>query len=100
MKVDVSTLPTKNELFQGLTPTEIAAGYELAADKALEILPSLTCFEVKDIRNKSEVSKGIRTAVMSKQYGSEDMLSSLIADACSKLFSPMNLFRVLKRTPE
>jgi T-complex protein 1 subunit theta len=69
-----------------LTPTEIAAGYELAVDKALEILPSLKCFEVKNVKDKTEVSKGMKAAVMSKQYGNEDLLSNLIADACSKLF--------------
>lgn len=67
-----------------MTPTEIALGYELAVEKALEILPTLTCYEVKDFRNKNEVLKGIKTAIMSKQYGNEDMLSNLIADACSK----------------
>lgn len=82
------TIFTKLDIYflQGLTPTEIALGYELAAEKALEILPSLTCYEVKDFRNKDEVVKGIQTAVMSKQYGNEGLLSNLIADACSKLY--------------
>ncbi len=71
-------------LFQGLTATEIAFGYELAAEKALEILPSLTCFQVTDCRNKEQVRKGIKTAVMSKQYGNEEILSNLITDACGK----------------
>ena len=59
-------------------------GYELAAEKALEILPSLVCYEVTDYKNKEQVIKGIKTSVMSKQYGNEELLSSLIADACSK----------------
>lgn len=71
-------------MIQGLTPTEIAMGYELAVEKALEILPTLTCFEVKDYRNKSEVVKSIKTAIMSKQYGNEKIISNFVADACSK----------------
>jgi T-complex protein 1 subunit theta len=50
----------------------------------LEILPTLTCCEIKDYRNEAEVEKGIRTAVMSKQYGNEDFLTKLIAKACGK----------------
>lgn len=72
---------------KGLTPTEIAFGYELAVEKALEELQDLVCYKVKDPRNKSEVCKGIRTAIMSKQYGNEEFLSNLIADACSKYLS-------------
>ena len=72
---------------QGLTPTQVTTGYELALEKVEEYLPSLVCFEVKDVRNKSEVAKGMKTAVMSKQYGHEDLLSNFIADACSKFTS-------------
>jgi hypothetical protein len=50
----------------------------------LEILPTLTCYEIKDYRNEAEVEKGIRTSVMSKQYGNEDFLTKLIAKACGK----------------
>ena len=71
---------------QGLTPTEIISGYEMALDKTLEILPTLVCDEVKDYRNEAEVTKVIRTAVMSKQLGNEDLLARLITRACSKTF--------------
>lgn len=70
--------------FQGLTSSEIVDGYELALERALELLPTLTCYEIKDYRNEAEVEKGIRTAVMSKQYGNEDFLTKLIAKACGK----------------
>lgn len=68
----------------GLTPTEVADGYERALDKALEILDSqeMTCKEVKDVRNTTEVMDALRTAVASKQYGNEDYLSDLISKAC------------------
>ena len=40
--------------------------------------------KVKDLTDREEVTKAIRTAVMSKQHGNEDFLGQLIADACSK----------------
>jgi len=39
--------------------------------------------EVKEKKDRSSIARVIRTAVMSKQYGLEDFLASLIADACS-----------------
>lgn len=39
----------------GLTPTDVAEGYQLAVDKALELLPSLQCWEVTDPRNAEQV---------------------------------------------
>lgn len=32
----------------GLTPTDVAEGYQLALNKAIEILPTLKCWEVTD----------------------------------------------------
>lgn len=79
-----SLLENAEELIRmGLKPTEIIDGYEMAANKVLdEILPQLTVHEVKDIKNLSEVTKAIRSSVMSKQYGNEDFLAELIAKAC------------------
>ena len=39
--------------------------------------------EVKDKKDRAAVVRVIRTAVMSKQYGLEDFLAGLVADACS-----------------
>ena len=39
----------------GLTPTDVAEGYQLAVNKALEALPSLQCWEVTDTRNIEKV---------------------------------------------
>merc|ERR1719436_1694374 len=66
----------------GLKPTEVAEGYEIALGKALEVLETISCFEVKNTRDEESVKKAVRTAVMSKQYGNEDFLAGLITKAC------------------
>ena len=66
----------------GLKPTEVAEGYELACNKAIEFLQNLTCHEIKDAKNVEDVKKAVKTAVMSKQYGHEDFLADLIVKAC------------------
>merc|ERR1719393_51008 len=69
-------------LRMGLKPTEVAEGFEMALEKALEILQTLSCYEVKNTRDEESVKKAVRTAVMSKQYGNEDFLADLITKAC------------------
>uniref|UniRef100_A0A8D8XRR5 T-complex protein 1 subunit theta n=2 Tax=Cacopsylla melanoneura TaxID=428564 RepID=A0A8D8XRR5_9HEMI len=71
-----------NLLRMGLTPSEVINGYKLALAKSLEILPTLSCFEVKDVRNTEHVTKAMKTAIMSKQYGNEEFLTDLITKAC------------------
>ncbi|XP_020587047.1 T-complex protein 1 subunit theta [Phalaenopsis equestris] len=68
----------------GLHPSEIISGYTKAINKTLEILDELVekGSETMDVRNKDEVIYRMKAAVASKQFGQEDILSSLIADAC------------------
>lgn len=81
-------------LRMGLSVPEVIAGYESACSKAQEILPDLVVGQVKDLRNKEEVKKIIRSAVMSKQYGSEDFIAELITDACTGILTQKNAFNV------
>ncbi|KAL3277623.1 hypothetical protein HHI36_012964 [Cryptolaemus montrouzieri] len=78
----------------GVTPTEVAEGYEKALDKCLEILPSLVCKEIKDTRNIEDVKKGICTAVQSKQYGNEEFIADLIVKACVSIMPEETTFNV------
>lgn len=69
-------------------------GYENALNKALEILPTLIVHEVKDVRSEDQVKKGIRTAIMSKQYGNEDILATLVTQACISILPEKTTFNV------
>lgn len=69
---------------QGLTPSEIISGYNIALSKVKEWLPELITSEVTDIRDEKQVFDAVKTSVMSKQLGNEDLLARLISKACSK----------------
>lgn len=78
-----SLLENAGELLRmGLSCTEVAEGYSMAAKKALEILPELVVKKVDDLRDKKAVAAAIRPVVMSKHRGYEDFLAGLIAEAC------------------
>ncbi|KAK6945436.1 Chaperonin Cpn60/GroEL/TCP-1 family [Dillenia turbinata] len=68
----------------GLHPSEIISGYTKAINKTIEILDRLVenGSGTMDVRNKEEVISRMRAAVASKQFGQEDRLCSLIAEAC------------------
>ncbi|KAJ1701093.1 hypothetical protein LUZ63_000872 [Rhynchospora breviuscula] len=68
----------------GLHPSEIISGYNKAINKIVEILDELVeqGSDSMDVRNKDEVVLRMRAAVASKQFGLEDILCQLIADAC------------------
>ncbi|KAL6897788.1 hypothetical protein ACP4OV_006747 [Aristida adscensionis] len=68
----------------GLHPSEIIIGYNKAINMVISILDDLIekGSENMDVRNKEEVVLRMRSAVASKQFGQEDILCPLIADAC------------------
>jgi T-complex protein 1 subunit theta len=79
----------------GLKPTEIIEGYEIARDLVLEkYLPSLTANEIKDARVLEQVTPIIRSSVMSKQYGREELLANIIARACISVHAAGHSFNV------
>jgi len=42
----------------------------------------LVCENQKNLRDRKAVTRALKTSVMSKQYGNEDFLAKLLADAC------------------
>lgn len=81
----------------GLKTSDIVSGYEKAQNYALKCLEGEDSFpttrankltlsdlevdKVADLRSPKELEKALRTVVASKQSGSEDILSPLIAEA-------------------
>ncbi|CAO3645036.1 unnamed protein product [Cunninghamella blakesleeana] len=65
----------------GLHPSEIVQGYELARERALEILPELSVAKTEDLFSKDELTKTIKAAISAKQIGYEDLLSELVVEA-------------------
>uniref|UniRef100_U5EWC2 T-complex protein 1 subunit theta n=1 Tax=Corethrella appendiculata TaxID=1370023 RepID=U5EWC2_9DIPT len=78
----------------GVTTSDISEGYEKALDKALEILPTLVCHEIKDYRDLDKVKECLRSSIMSKQLGNEDFLVELIAKACISILPEQTTFNV------
>lgn len=90
----------------GLHPSEIISGYAKAGAKVQGIIDGtscflllhqhlsnfswlkkieLTCFKCEDPRNVDEVARAIKSAIASKQFGYEDLLSKVIAKACVQI---------------
>jgi len=68
----------------GLHPYEIVNGYQIAGKKAAELLETLVVetIEEKDVRTKAALIKCMYSAISSKQYGKQDALCNLVAEAC------------------
>jgi len=88
-------LQSAEELLKmGLSPAEVIEGYNMACKKALEILPELVCYTVKDLRESTEITRAIKSSISSKQYGNEDFLSELIIKACLSVYPLHGNFNV------
>jgi chaperonin GroEL (HSP60 family) len=70
---------------QGLKPVEIAAGYELAYEKVVEILPGLVASTFTDLTDVEKVRKVLKASIMSKQYENYELIAELVAKACGRL---------------
>ncbi|OJA15597.1 hypothetical protein AZE42_13277, partial [Rhizopogon vesiculosus] len=70
---------SENLLVMGLHPSEVIKGYQLACIKALAELESE--FLSHHLQLFESLSTALKPAIASKQYGCEDMLSSLVAEA-------------------
>ncbi|PVU91413.1 hypothetical protein BB559_001395 [Furculomyces boomerangus] len=68
-------------LRMGLHPSEIAQGYEMALEKAMNLLEDLVVDSVTDLRDKSQVSKVTQTSIAPKEFGYQEFLGNLVAEA-------------------
>jgi T-complex protein 1 subunit theta len=69
----------------GLHPSQIVVGYEEATKKALEYLDKCVCYEVKDLKNLEEITKCLRSTVISKLPSVGEFFSKKIAEACIQI---------------
>ncbi|CAI6362511.1 unnamed protein product [Macrosiphum euphorbiae] len=84
-------------LKMGLTPVEVCEGFQLALEKTLELLPTLTCHEIKDIKNNAEqlvITQAVKSSIMSKQYGQEQFVTDLVLKACTSILPEKTTFNV------
>ena len=76
----------------GLHPTDIIRGYELARERALEELEKLSIAALSSPPTQTSLALALRPALASKQYGFEDVLAPLVAQAVH-LVLPNNSLR-------
>ncbi|KAF8161576.1 chaperonin Cpn60/TCP-1 family [Crassisporium funariophilum] len=68
-------------LIMGLHPSEVIKGYELASAKAQSELEKLSTFSLPSPLTHESLTSALKPAIASKQYGYEDKLASLVAEA-------------------
>jgi T-complex protein 1 subunit theta len=73
-------------ILMGLHPADIISGYTKAYRKTLELIesPDLVFDRIdgKEIENKEKLTRAILAPMASKQYGYEQFLAPLVAEAC------------------
>ncbi|QLQ81038.1 hypothetical protein HG537_0E03930 [Torulaspora globosa] len=67
----------------GLSAVEIIQGFNMAKNFTLQELDKLVVGEITEKTDKDELIKVIKPVISSKKYGSEDLLSKLVAEAVS-----------------
>jgi T-complex protein 1 subunit theta len=85
-------------LKQGIHSSDVIRGYEIGIDAIVKELGNLSCYSVSDVRNKDQLEKVLRPVLGTKQYGQEDFLAKLVAEACVSImpenvknFNPENI---------
>jgi len=69
-------------IHMGVHPSDIIKGYNIAMEKAQKLFEGLSFYSLKDILDKKKLAEGVKTAIASKQYGLEDLMGDLVAEAC------------------
>ncbi|EPQ26785.1 uncharacterized protein PFL1_05763 [Pseudozyma flocculosa PF-1] len=72
----------------GLHPSEILKGFEIARDRALQELESLSVATLTTPPTPQSLALALQPALASKQYGQEELLAPLVAEAVSMVLPP------------
>ena len=75
-------------LHTGLHTSEIVAGYRVAFEKAMEILPTLTVHTVDDPRDAAQVSQVLESVLGTKYFGYQATLAPYVTQACQAVMPP------------
>jgi len=78
----------ENLLRLGLHTADIIEGYELAKQKATEILEEMCCEQASDVTDVNQLLKAVRPVIGSKQYGYDQFLAELVCKACVHIMPP------------
>lgn len=71
----------QNLISMGLHPSEILIGYEKAAKKSMELMDAIPTYQSENLRDQAELTRLIKSTVATKQFGLEEFLAGLIAEA-------------------
>jgi T-complex protein 1 subunit theta len=75
-------------LKDGLHTAEVISGYQKAFDKTNALLAELVVKRVENVTDTAQLQNAIRAVIATKQYGYEDFLSELVANACLTTLPP------------
>lgn len=78
----------ENLFRMGLHVSECVLGFAKAYEKAIVLLEELATTKVNDLYSVAEIQKVLAPIVAAKQYGSETVLTPLIAEACLNVAPP------------
>jgi T-complex protein 1 subunit theta len=80
-------------IYQGLHPQDIISGYTMAAQKVTEVSKNFVVhgIDTDELVNVDKLAQVIKTPISTKQYGFENELSKLVAEACVAVM-PKNTF--------
>lgn len=62
-------------------------GYEIALSKTLELIETTACWTIdaEGMKSEVEVAKAVKTAISAKQFGLENKLAKLLAEAVTQV---------------
>lgn len=69
-------------LRMGLHATDVTKGYQKALKKFEALIEDMAVEKIEDLLDVEQVQKFVKSSIMSKQYGYEDVISKVVAECC------------------